>query len=136
RDIAVLKASFGESEVGANARLLELVTQVNRTEKVEADLAARIAKLEKPTAAAKADVSPEITGSVKPASTPIASGWVLWRVYQGRAVVQGRDGVYDVIPGADLPGLGVVREITQRDGRWVVITENGMIVPAQGQHVG
>jgi hypothetical protein len=135
RDIAVLKASFGESQAGADTRLLELVAQVNRTEKAEADLAARLARIEKPDMT-KADVSPEITGSLQSASPPIADGWVLWRVYNGRAVVQSRRGYFDVVPGVALPDLGLVREITQRDGRWVVITQNGTIVPAPGQRLG
>ena len=135
RDIAVLKASFGESEVDANARLLDLVAQVNRVERAETDLAARLARIEKPPAA-KPEVSPEITGSVAPASPPVAEGWVLWRVYDGRAVIRGQRGVFDVMPGAELPDLGVVREITKRDGRWVVITENGMIVQAARRRLG
>jgi hypothetical protein len=140
RDVAVLKASFGESQTGAAARLLELVQQVNRTERSEADLAARLARLEKP-GVGKADVSSEITGSVRaaaPASPapPVAENWVLWRVYNGRALVQGRRGYFDVVPGANLPDLGVVREITQKDGRWVVITENGVIVAAPGHPLG
>ena len=45
---------------------------------------------------------------------PVAEDWVLWRVYNGRAVVQGRRGYFDVVPGVDLPDLGVVREITQK----------------------
>jgi hypothetical protein len=135
RDIALLKASFGESEIGANARLIELVAQVNRTEKAEADLAARLNRIEKP-AVSKADISPEITGSIKADTPPVAEDWVLWRVYDGRAVVQGRRGLFDVSPGADLPDLGVVREITQRDGRWVVITQNGMIVETPRHRLG
>jgi hypothetical protein len=67
---------------------------------------------------------------------PVAEGWVLWRVYKGRAVVQGRRGIFDVVPGIDLPELGIVREIIERDGRWVVITQNGTIVGAPGHHLG
>ena len=133
RDVAVLKASFGASQTSADAHLTELVAQVNRAERAEADLAARLARFEKPDVT-KADVSPEVTGSVQPAAPAIAKGWVLWRVYNGRALVQGRGGYFDVMPGADLPDLGVVREITQRDGRWVVITQNGMIVAAAPGH--
>lgn len=135
RDVALLKASFGESQTGADTRLLELVAQVNRTEKAESDLAARLTRIEKPEVT-KADVSPEITGSVQPATPPVAEGWVLWRVYNGRAVVQSSRGYFDVVPGVHLPDLGLVREITQRDGSWVVITQNGTIVPSPGHHLG
>lgn len=135
RDVALLKASFGTSQSSADTHLTELVAQVNRAEKSASDLAARLARIEKPEVT-RADVSPEITGSVQPATPPIADGWVLWRVYNGRAVVQSRRGYFDVVPGVALPDLGLVREITQRDGRWVVITQNGTIVPAPGQRLG
>jgi hypothetical protein len=134
-EVAVLKASFGTSETSADAHLTELVAQVNRAEKAESDLATRLARLEKPEVTS-AVVSREITGSMQPATPPIAEGWVLWRVYNGRAVVRSRRGYFDVVPGVDLPDLGLVREITQRDGGWVVITQNGTIVPAPGHPLG
>jgi len=133
-DVALLKASFGTSQTSADTHLTELVAQVNRAEKGESDLAARLARIEKPEVT-RADVSPEITGAVQPAAPPIAEGWVLWRVYNGRAVVQSRRGYFDVVPGVDLPDLGLVREITQRDGGWVVITQNGTILPAPGHRL-
>ena len=135
RDVALLKASFGTSQTSADTHLTELVAQVNRAEKGESELATRLARIEKPEVT-RADVSTEITGSVQPATPPIAEGWVLWRVYNGRAVVQSRRGYFDVVPGVDLPDLGLVREITQRDGGWVVITQNGTIVPAPGHPLG
>ena len=134
-EVAVLKASFGTSQTSADTHLTELVAQVNRAEKGESELATRLARIEKPEVT-RADVSTEITGSVQPATPPIAEGWVLWRVYNGRAVVQSRRGYFDVVPGVDLPDLGLVREITQRDGGWVVITQNGTIVPAPGHPLG
>jgi hypothetical protein len=135
RDVALLKASFGSSQASADTHLTDLVAQVNRAEKTETDLAARLARLEAP-AVTNADASPETTGSILPAMPPVAEGWVLWRVYKGRAVVQGRRGIFDVVPGIDLPELGIVREIIERDGRWVVITQNGTIVGAPGHHLG
>ena len=52
----------------------------------------------------------------------------------------GRTGVYvygilpgdiEVEPGTSLPGAGRVEEIRRQDGRWVVVTTKGMIVPAR-----
>jgi hypothetical protein len=37
-------------------------------------------------------------------------------------------GVFEVVPGANLPGLGKVETIRRHDGRWVVMTPKGMIV--------
>ena len=45
--------------------------------------------------------------------------------------VEGRDGIYEVVPGAVLPGLGPVQSIERRDGRWVVVTPKGLIVSAR-----
>jgi len=133
RDVALLKASFGSSRSSADTHLTDLVAQVNRAEKAEADLAVRLARLEKPEVT-NADDTP--TGAILSATPPVAEGWVLWRVYNGRAVVQSQRGIFDVVPGVDLPGLGRVREITERNGRWVVITQNGTIIPAPGHHLG
>jgi hypothetical protein len=39
-----------------------------------------------------------------------------------------RMGVFEVVPGANLPGLGRVETIRRQDGRWVVVTSRGLIV--------
>jgi len=77
----------------------------------------------------------DITGSVpppapepKPKSTIIDS-YVLHKVFDGVALVEGRRGLMEVEPGSILPGAGRVEEIRRQDGRWVVVTTRGMIVP-------
>jgi hypothetical protein len=44
--------------------------------------------------------------------------------------VQGHGDIYQVVPGAPLPGLGSVEQIKRQDGRWVVVTPKGIIVSA------
>ena len=39
-----------------------------------------------------------------------------------------RMGMFEVVPGANLPGLGKVETIRRQDGRWVVVTPKGFIV--------
>lgn len=74
-------------------------------------------------------VSREITGSVRsPQDQPVARDWTLWRVRNGRALVEARGAYYLVVPGSTLPRLGRVQRITRRDGRWIVQTPNGLIV--------
>lgn len=58
----------------------------------------------------------------------VVEGWVLRNVYGGSAVVEGRPGLIQVMPGDSLPGVGRVETITRQDGRWVVVTERGLIV--------
>lgn len=63
------------------------------------------------------------------ASQPaIVHSWRIVRARGGLVDVEGRDGIYEVVPGAVLPGLGRVASIERRDGRWVVVTPKGLIV--------
>jgi hypothetical protein len=45
-------------------------------------------------------------------------------------LVEGHGDVYEVVPGAQLPGLGRVESIRRVDGRWIVETPKGLIVSA------
>jgi hypothetical protein len=36
--------------------------------------------------------------------------------------------VFEVYPGDPLPGVGRVNAIRRQDGRWVVVTDRGLIV--------
>ncbi|WP_421726292.1 hypothetical protein [Bauldia sp.] len=73
-------------------------------------------------------VSTETTGLIAPARSP-ADNWTLYRVRNGRALVEGNGGYYEVAPGSNLPGLGPVQRITRQDGAWVVETRAGTIRP-------
>jgi hypothetical protein len=53
---------------------------------------------------------------------------VLRRVYDGAALIEGRDGIIEVEPGIVAPGLGRVESIKRQDGRWVVVTSRGLVV--------
>jgi len=83
----------------------------------------------------QADVTGSITPrQVEPKAPPkpqILDGFVLRRVYDGIAVVEGRMGVMELEPGAPLPGGGRVEEIKRQDGHWVVVTTKGLIVSAR-----
>lgn len=78
---------------------------------------------------APAAVSQEITGSIAAPSSSVAKGWTLWRVRNGRALVQGENGYFEVAPGSRLPGLGTVERIVRRGNDWSVETRNGVILP-------
>lgn len=93
---------------------------------------------------AAAPATPETTGSIqKPAPAPvvlgappatlqhpIVQGWTLRRVYDGAALIEGREGVIEVEPGTTIPGLGRIEDIKRQDGRWAVFTSKGLIVSA------
>jgi len=94
--------------------------------------------------AAAAPATPETTGSIakkeatavpmvlgEPPTTlkpPVVSGWTLRRVYDGAALLEGRDGVIEVEAGMVVPGLGRVESIKRQDGRWAVVTARGVIL--------
>ena len=54
-------------------------------------------------------------------------GFVLRRVFDGAALIEGRDGIIEVEPGMVAPGLGRVEAIKREDGRWVVVTARGVV---------
>lgn len=63
-----------------------------------------------------------------PARPPVLQDWAIRDSRDGYVYVQGHGDIYQVVPGAPLPGLGAVESIKRRDGRWVVTTPKGIIV--------
>ncbi|MBV9565089.1 MAG: hypothetical protein JOY90_32265 [Bradyrhizobium sp.] len=59
---------------------------------------------------------------------PKVDGWVLRDVSHGGALIEGRQGLYEVYAGDPVPGLGRVDAIRKQDGRWVVVTTKGLVV--------
>jgi hypothetical protein len=86
--------------------------------------------------------SPETTGSIPtprpapgvqaveapPARPPVVKDWAIRDARGGLIYVQGHGDIYQVTPGAHLPGLGPVQSIKRQDGHWVVATPKGIIV--------
>ena len=83
---------------------------------------ARFARPDRPVTAASTPAAAQTS------RLPVVEGWVLRDVTDGLAVVQGRQGIYEVVPGDPLPGVGRVDAIRRQDGRWVVVTSRGLIV--------
>ena len=92
-----------------------------------------------PVAAVPATVK-EVTGSVSPGAAPASAskpevarlptveGWVLRDVARGGALIDGRQGIYEVYAGDFVPGLGRIDAVRRQDGRWVVVTSKGLVV--------
>jgi hypothetical protein len=103
-----------------------------------ADLSTRLDKLEKhplvaaiapPKAAAPAQpVSDETTGSIE---RPRLRGFWLVEAQDGYAVIDGRDGPQQVVPGDVVSGVGRVQRIERRGADWVVVTSAGVIAGDQ-----
>jgi hypothetical protein len=54
-------------------------------------------------------------------------GWTIRQVYGGTAVLVGRDHVWTVRLGDQVPGLGRIDAITRWGRRWIVVTTHGLI---------
>jgi hypothetical protein len=63
-----------------------------------------------------------------PEKASVVTNWSIHGVRGGYVYVLGQGGIYQVVLGAPLPGLGPVEEVKQQDGRWVVVTPKGIIV--------
>jgi hypothetical protein len=73
----------------------------------------------------------EITGSVPPpAAAPrkAIKGWSVRQAYEGIAILQGPDGVIEVVLGQQVPGLGRIEEIRNENGRLIVLSSAGAIM--------
>ena len=128
-ELATLKAGIATAQRSASAQFGKLAERLDRTEKAQAEPAAKLAKIRKASTGSNAASSrprrrraaPDVTGSVAPpkeeSKPPVAEGWRLRDFYAGRAVVESRNGtLFEVGPGSNLPGLGRV-ESDQARGR-------------------
>lgn len=156
-DITALKASVEHTtKIGMN-QFNKTSDRLDKVEKAQAEPAAKLAELSKavdklratpPAAPAVAAATPvtarEVTGTVTAPATataapaappkpeilrlPTVEGWVLRDVANGGALIEGRQGMYEVYAGDPVPGLGRIDAIRKQDGRWVVVTTKGLIV--------
>jgi hypothetical protein len=134
------KVEKAQAEPAAKLAKLSETVEKLRTASAVAPAVAPVA------AAAAAPVAPkEATGSVQTANAgpaqvplpapkpeiarlPTVEGWVLRDVGNGSALIEGRQGVFEVYAGDPIPGLGRIDAIRKQDGRWVVVTSKGLIV--------
>ena len=154
-DVVALKASVDHTSRLGMAQFNKTSERLDKVEKAQAEPAAKLAKLSEaveklhaapppapaPVAAAAPAAAKEVTGSVSaPAAAPPAppkvelarlptvEGWLLRDVSNGGALIEGRQGIFEVFAGDPVPGLGRVDAIRRQDGRWVVVTSRGLIV--------
>jgi len=146
-DLGALRTSVEQSSKATAAQFGKVTERLDRADRALAEPTAKLAKIGEsierlerrgappaPAAAAQAD----ITGTAHAPSAaepkpkpPIIEDYVVRKVFDGVALVEGRRGIVEVEPGSTLPGAGRVEEIRRQDGRWVVITSKGVIGPAR-----
>jgi hypothetical protein len=137
-DLAALKVSVESATRSSNAQFTRIGERIERVERLQGEPATKLNKaietLERLSRDAGAGQSKEVTGSVAPqAGAPAKSGgvegWVVRDVHRGTALIEGRMGLIEVDQGDFVPGLGRVDAIRKQDGRWVVVTSKGIIMP-------
>jgi hypothetical protein len=134
------KVEKAQGEPAAKLAKLSEAVEKLRTASVAAPAAAPVA------AAAAAPAAPkETTGTIQTANAaaapvplpapkpevarlPTVEGWVLRDAGNGSALIEGRQGIFEVYAGDPIPGLGRIDAIRKQDGRWVVVTSRGLIV--------
>jgi hypothetical protein len=126
KEIAALKSNLDAANKSAHSQIAKITERFDRASTEEL---------------ITGSISPPQT--VPPAPTPrvaavefapplarpmVVSGWSIRDARDGFVYVQGNGEIYQVVPGAPLPGLGPVESIKMQDGRWVVKTPKGIIV--------
>lgn len=116
--LAQTRSRFERADLEMTQRLDKLIERIERVEK----------QVSTPSAVGS---SGEASSSQMRHSGALGGpirGYVLREVFRdGGAVVEGRQGLVEIAPGADLPGAGLVRGLERRNGRWVLVTSTGFI---------
>jgi hypothetical protein len=138
-ELAALKLSIDSGNRNAAAQFTRISERIDRVERAQAEPAAKLTKaVDALERLSRGESAPkDVTGSVSPppaavnqAAKPGAiDGWVVRDVHRGTALIEGRMGLIEVDQGDVVPGLGRVDAIRRQDGRWVVVTSKGLIMP-------
>jgi len=89
---------------------------------------AAVVQQKNPAASSGVHNKPKTQPTPFPETKPATiDGWVIREVSNGRAVLQGPNGVWKVARGDTVPGLGTVDSIVLWGNRWIVSTSRGLI---------
>jgi hypothetical protein len=132
REVAGLKASLEAANKAAHAQIAKITERLSRE---SADNTASVTPPQTVPAAPQ-PVTPlpaprPTTTAIEPPPPrlSIVSDWSIREARDGYVYVQGFGrNIYQVVPGAPLPGLGPVEQIKRQDGHWMVVTPKGIIV--------
>jgi hypothetical protein len=134
-ELAALKLSVDSASRTAAAQLTRIGERIERLERAQTDpgkLGKTLDALDKVSRTEAAAAPKDATGSIAPPAAGQGGkveGWVVRDVRRGTALIEGRMGLIEVDQGDVVPGLGRVDAIRKQDGRWVVVTSKGLIMP-------
>jgi len=136
-ELAALKLSIESANRNAMTQFTRISERIDRA---QAEPAAKLNKaidaLER-VSRSEVAAGKDVTGSIAPPAGganqagkgSAVEGWVVRDVRRGTALIEGRMGLVEVEQGDVVPGLGRVDAIRRQDGRWVVVTARGLIMP-------
>ena len=137
KSVDALKDGLGQAKTDSAAALAQIAQRLDRVEheptaKV-AQVSDRLDRSERRTvvpADATGSISPRSATALppKPAAIP---GFAVRDVSDGAALIEGRNGLFEISPGDSIPGVGLVQSIERRGRGWAVITSRGVISSAQ-----
>jgi len=136
-ELAALKLSVDSASRSAATQFTRIGERIDRLERAQVDrgkLGKALDELDRVSRAEAAAAPKDATGSIAPppaAQPGKVDGWVVRDVRRGTALIEGRMGLIEVDQGDVVPGLGRVDAIRKQDGRWVVVTSKGLIMPAR-----
>ena len=128
KDVANLRANLEAANKSAHSQFAKISERLARD---NAEITGTIAPPQTlPPTSAAAPLPPARPASIAevPRRPSIITDWTIRETRDGFVYVQGHGDVYQVVPGAPLPGIGPVEQIKRQDGRWVVVTPKGIIV--------
>jgi len=128
KEITSLKASLDAANKSTTSQIAKISERVSRE---SASITNSITAPQTVAPQASPPVSPPkptVAAESHASRLPIVADWSIRETRDGYIYVQGHGDVFQVVPGAPLPGLGPVEKIKRQDGRWVVVTPKGIIV--------
>jgi hypothetical protein len=136
-ELGALKLSIDTATRNAATQFTKIGERIDRVERAQAEPVAKLNKaidaIERLSRGEAASAAKDVTGAIlPPAGLPkggAVEGWVVRDVHRGTALLEGRMGLIEVDQGDVVPGLGRVDAIRKQDGRWVVVTPRGLIMP-------
>lgn len=129
KEITTLKSNMVAANKAAQTQIAKISDKLNRE---AAEITGSISAPQTVTPQAATPIPTprpaQRAAAVEPARMPVVQGWTVRDSRDGYVYVENHGEVYQVTPGAPLPGLGPVEQIKRQDGRWVVVTPKGLIV--------
>jgi hypothetical protein len=125
KEVSSLKTSLDAANKAAHSQIAKITERFDRA--ASSDITGSISAPQT-IAPLPSPRPPQRAAEAAPSRPPVVKDWSIRETRDGYVYVQGHGDVYQVVPGAPLPGLGPVESVTRQDGRWVVTTPKGIIV--------